>query len=106
KTTAWVSMHEKDQEGNWRVVMTTPGFIGKEGLGKTQEGDGRTPVGTFRFNAAFGIAEDPGCAIPYTRVDKRALRLSFFAGISAWKRWYTSRASMFSLPCVFAERGV
>ena len=39
-------------------------------MGKTQEGDGRTPVGTFRFNAAFGIAEDPGCAIPYTRVDE------------------------------------
>ena len=72
KTTAWVSLHEKDQDGNWRVVMTTPGFIGKEGLGKTQEGDGRTPVGTFRFNAAFGIAEDPGCAIPYTRVDENS----------------------------------
>lgn len=24
-----------------------------------------TPVGTFKFNAAFGIADDPGCiAIP------------------------------------------
>ena len=70
KTTAWVSLYEKDQGGNWRVVMTTPGFIGKEGLGKTKEGDGKTPVGTFRFNAAFGIAEDPGCALPYTRVDE------------------------------------
>ncbi len=70
KTTAWVSMHEKDPDGNWRMVMTTPGFIGKEGLGKTKEGDGKTPVGTFRFNAAFGIAKDPGCALPYTQVDE------------------------------------
>lgn len=70
KTTAWISMHEKDQDGNWRVMMTTPGFLGKEGLGKTKEGDGMTPVGTFRFNYAFGIAEDPGCAIPYTKVDE------------------------------------
>ena len=36
---------------------------------KTKEGDGMTPVGTFGFNAAFGIADDPGCAIPYTKVD-------------------------------------
>ncbi|MBQ3284763.1 MAG: L,D-transpeptidase family protein [Ruminococcus sp.] len=69
KTTAWVSMHEKDSNGNWQMIMTTPGFIGKNGLGKTMEGDGKTPVGTFGFNAAFGIADDPGCAIPYTKVD-------------------------------------
>ena len=27
-------------------------------------------VGAFRFNAAFGIAADPGCAIPYKQVDE------------------------------------
>lgn len=70
KTTAWVSMHEKDADGNWRILMTTPGFLGKEGLEKTKEGDAKTPVGTFHFNAAFGIAKDPGCAIPYKQVDK------------------------------------
>ena len=70
KTTAWVSMHERDTDGNWRMLMTTPGFIGREGLGKTKEGDGKTPVGTFRFNAAFGIAKDPGCALPYMQVDE------------------------------------
>ena len=69
RSTAWISMHEKDDSGNWKMIMTTPGFIGIEGLGKTKEGDGMTPVGTFRFNKAFGIADDPGCAIPYTKVD-------------------------------------
>lgn len=69
KSTAWVSMHQKDANGKWQMIMSTPGFIGKNGLGKTMEGDGKTPVGTFRFNAAFGIANDPGCAIPYTKVD-------------------------------------
>ncbi len=74
ETTAWVSMHEKvyseeDPEGTWQMIMTTPGFIGKKGLGKTKEGDAKTPVGTFGFNAAFGIAADPGCAIPYKQVD-------------------------------------
>ena len=69
KSTAWISMHEKDKNGNWKMLTSTPGFIGKEGLGKTKEGDLKTPVGTFGFNKAFGIADDPGCAIPYTKVD-------------------------------------
>lgn len=68
-TTAWVSLHEKDTNGNWQMIMTTPGYIGKNGLGKTKEGDGMTPVGTFHFNDAFGIADDPGCSIKYTKVD-------------------------------------
>ena len=69
RSTAWISLHEKDLDGNWKMIMSTPGFIGKEGLGKTKEGDGMTPVGTFKFNKAFGIADDPGCAIPYVQVD-------------------------------------
>mgnify|MGYP002624864333 FL=1 len=69
KSTAWVSMHVRDEIGSWRQLMTTPGFIGRAGLGKTEEGDGKTPVGTFYFTKAFGINKDPGCAIPYTRVD-------------------------------------
>ena len=69
KTTAWVSMHQKDKNGKWKMIMTTPGLIGREGLGKEKEGDWKSPVGAFRFNNAFGIAPDPGCAIPYTQVD-------------------------------------
>ena len=69
KTTAWISMHEKDEDGTWRMILSTPGYIGKNGLGKEREGDGKTPVGVFGFNRAFGIAEDPGCAIPYVQAD-------------------------------------
>ncbi len=69
QTTATVSLHEKDADGVWRQIMSTPGYIGKYGLGKTREGDGMSPVGTFSFNCAFGIAEDPGCAIPYRQVN-------------------------------------
>ncbi len=68
ENTAYISMHEKDKDGNWKQIMTTPGFIGKKGLGKTKEGDAMTPVGTFGFNYAFGIADDPGCAIKYQKV--------------------------------------
>ena len=48
-TTAWISMHEKDKSGKWQMIMSTPGFIGKNGLGKTKEGDGMTPVGAFEY---------------------------------------------------------
>lgn len=68
ETTAYVSMHQKDEDGNWKQIMTTPGYIGKYGLGKTKEGDAKTPVGAFKFNYAFGIAPDPGCAISYQQV--------------------------------------
>ena len=67
-STAYVSMHEKNKDGKWKTVMTTPGYIGLKGLGKTKEGDMLTPVGDFSFNAAFGIADDPGCALPYQKV--------------------------------------
>ena len=70
KTTAWVSLHEKDETGAWKMTMSTPGYIGRNGLGKIKEGDGMTPVGVFSFNRAFGIAADPGCAIPYVQADE------------------------------------
>ena len=69
-TDAWVSLHEKQKDGTWKMVMTSPGFIGKNGLGKTKEGDAKTPTGVFHFNRAFGIADDPGCKIPYVKVDQ------------------------------------
>ena len=68
KTTAYVSMHQKDENGKWEQIISTPGYIGKNGIGKEKEGDSKTPVGVFRFTDAFGIAGDPGCAIPYKKV--------------------------------------
>ena len=68
-TDAWISLHEKQKDGTWKMIMTSPGFIGKNGLGKTKEGDAKTPTGVFHFNRAFGIADDPGCKIPYVKVD-------------------------------------
>ena len=68
-TGAWISLHEKQKDGSWRMVMTTPGFVGKNGIGKARESVPTTPQGVFRFNRAFGIADDPGCAIPYVKAD-------------------------------------
>ena len=71
KTTATISMHERDENGNWKQILSTPGFVGKNGLcldADHVEGCGQTPIGIYRFNKAFGIAPDLGCAIPYTQV--------------------------------------
>ena len=73
KTTAFVSMHQKDENGQWKQILSTPGFVGRNGLCPDQdhaEGCGQTPVGVYRFNKAFGIAADPGCALPYVQVDE------------------------------------
>ena len=73
KTTAYISMHQKDEEGNWKQILSTPGFVGKNGLcadADHKEGCGQTPVGVYHFNKAFGIAADPGCDLPYIQVDE------------------------------------
>ncbi len=72
KTTATVSMHQRDENGAWKQILSTPGFVGKKGLcpdADHAEGCAQTPIGVYHFNKAFGIAEDPGCAIPYLQVD-------------------------------------
>ena len=94
ETTAYVSFHEKDENGVWKELMTTPGFIGKKGLGKTREGDALTPVGTFRFNAAFGIAPDPGCAIPYRQVTEN----DYWSGDQREGYGYNTMVSIQDLP--------
>ena len=58
------------QEGHdkWKLVLETEAIIGKNGLGKTKEGDGKTPVGVFLFVDCFGILENPGTKMEYTKV--------------------------------------
>ena len=53
---------------NGKVLFTTDVHVGKNGLGKTGEGDGKTPVGTLRPLTAFGIKPNPGTAMPYLDV--------------------------------------
>ena len=55
---------------SWQLVLETEAIIGKNGLGKTKEGDGKTPVGVFLFVEAFGILENPGSRIDYTKVEE------------------------------------
>ena len=63
------SFHEKDEDGKWQELITAPAYIGKNGWGKTREGDAKTPCGVYTFTMAFGINEDPDSPMGYTKVD-------------------------------------
>ena len=62
--------YEKNPDGEWEEIISCPAYIGKKGWGKTREGDLKTPRGVFHFTMAFGINDDPGCEIDYTKVDE------------------------------------
>ena len=66
---ATVSFHEK-KNGVWEEILSTPGYVGKNGLGKKKAGDKKTPVGTFNLTTPFGIKADPGSKLPYLKVTK------------------------------------
>ena len=65
---ATVSMYAKQGDGHWQKLLQAPGYICKNGLGKTRDGDGKTPVGVFGLPSAFGSHADPGTALPYQLV--------------------------------------
>jgi L,D-peptidoglycan transpeptidase YkuD (ErfK/YbiS/YcfS/YnhG family) len=100
-TDAWISLHVKQSDGSWHMIMTSPGFIGKNGLGKTREGDAKTPTGVFHFNRAFGIADDPGCAIPYVKVDG----VTYWSGDPREGYHYNELVSLKELPGLDLESG-
>ena len=64
------SFNVKDYDGTWSEIISCPAFIGKNGFGKTREGDMKTPAGFFTFTKAFGINDFNGCKIGYTKVDE------------------------------------
>ena len=56
------------EDGAYVPVFTCPAVIGKNGPGKQSEGDTKTPLGTWTVGLAYGIEDDPGSLIPYTKV--------------------------------------
>ena len=68
-SSATLSVHER-QNGVWKQLMETPAYVGKNGIGKTREGDKKTPVGTFNLTTPFGILADPGAKQKYVKVTK------------------------------------
>lgn len=69
-TKAKVSMHQKTGDGSWNTLFSSNNcYIGKNGLGKTKEGDKKTPIGVYRFTMGFGVKTNPGTQLKYTVID-------------------------------------
>ena len=66
---ATLSLHEK-KDGLWTELYSCAAYVGRNGIGKTVEGDKKTPVGTYNLTTPFGIKDDPGAQMPYTKVTK------------------------------------
>lgn len=56
-------------DGTWNQVLMTDGYVGRNGISSSKrEGDGETPAGIYSLGKAFGVADDPGSNIPYTKL--------------------------------------
>ena len=64
---ATLSFHEKIN-GIWVERLSTSAYVGRNGIGKTREGDKKTPTGTYNLTTPFGIKDDPGAKMAYTKV--------------------------------------
>jgi len=67
-STATISMHEI-QNGDWTQIMSAQGYVGKQGVGKASESASITPAGIYTLSIAFGVKDNPGTSLPYTKVD-------------------------------------
>lgn len=56
------------KDGKYIEVFSCPAVVGKNGPGKQSEGDTKTPLGTWTVGEAYGINDDPGSIIKYTKV--------------------------------------
>ena len=65
---ATVSMHTKGSDGYWADNYSVTGRVGKNGIGKTSEGDKKTPTGVYTFGQVFGVADNPGSSRGYLKV--------------------------------------
>ena len=65
---ARVILYEKEN-GSWKEDFSCQGYVGGNGVDKVKEGDRKTPAGVFGFTKAFGIKDNPGAKLPYTKLN-------------------------------------
>ena len=76
RTAAWVALHEKDAHGSWHIVMSTVGFIGREGLGDKGQKDS-TPRGIYGFERSLMTCIDDRRAFTDGRIAIPREKLDF-----------------------------
>jgi len=69
-SSATLTLHEKDEGGVWRQKLSSFAYVGRNGIGKTKEGDKKTPTGTYNLKTPFGIKPNPGTSLNYLQVTK------------------------------------
>jgi len=69
-TDAQLELYEKDMDNQWEKVLSCAGYVGKNGLGKTVEGDMKTPRGDYGIFTAAGIEPNPGTKADYLLLDE------------------------------------
>jgi len=57
-------------QNKWTEFLVSDAAIGRDGLGLQSEYDSKSPVGSFKFNKYFGIADNPGTKMPYIKVNE------------------------------------
>lgn len=58
--------YEKSKYNNaWELTLESDVYVGKHGIGKTGEGDAKTPTADIGVRRAFGILPNPGTALDY-----------------------------------------
>ena len=67
-TTGVLEAWERRGEEFTRVRGPVPVYVGEDGVGLASERRSRTPRGVFALTESFGLARNPGTALPYTRV--------------------------------------
>ncbi|HWL37607.1 MAG TPA: L,D-transpeptidase family protein [Frankiaceae bacterium] len=69
---ATLTTFEKRSDGTWRRVHGPWGArVGRNGFGSPKrEGDGQTPVGSYRIVSMFGVNASPGVRYTWHRMDR------------------------------------
>lgn len=66
---AVLTLYNKNEDDLFEETLSADASIGKNGIGKTKEGDKKTPKGKYAFTMAFGLKDNPGSRIPYTKLN-------------------------------------
>jgi L,D-peptidoglycan transpeptidase YkuD (ErfK/YbiS/YcfS/YnhG family) len=72
---ATVYLFEK-KDGAWSTILSAKGRVGKNGIGKSTEGDGKTPRGSYTLGFAFGTGTNPGTKVAYKQITEKSYWIS------------------------------
>lgn len=66
---ATIRTFERTASGNWKQILSVPGYIGKNGFARNKkEGDGKSPAGKYTIGFAFGQKGNPGTKLPFRAI--------------------------------------